>query len=552
MKIVRPIVDGVGGLGRSVSDLTRLQRVARVLVRHGLGWVITGIDLPGLPSGGATEEATPERVTRALTELGPTFVKLGQVLSTRNDVLPDAYCEAFTKLQDDVGPLPFAEIEAVLDDALDQGWRERIELDPEPLATASIAQVHQGTLPDCTRVVLKVQRPGIAKTIRADLNILDFLARRMLAEYPETRSFDPLGMLGEFDRSISAELDFEVEATHMGQFRKNFEGDPEVVIPEVYADLSADRVLCMAFLDGVKMRHAREAGCNMKTVGERYLRISYDMLFVHGLFHGDLHPGNVIVLEGDVIGLIDFGMVGRLTQEMRNNVISIMFALQRGDYRTIARLFYEIALKDERLDYQAVERETIEVMEAHWSGGSVRDMDMGAFVMSLAQRAARQGCRIPSSYTMLFKGIMTSEGLAKTLIEEVDPIAAIRPYFERMVAERFSRDQLEKEGFYYAFTMQSLFTRLPVSLGQLLDDIDAQRLRLSIRNIADPDELRAADLRTNRLLVGGFAMTSALCGTLALGLPVVWPLGLVVAAAFYLVMAVLSVYVLWSVLRSGG
>ena len=444
-------------------------------------------------------------------------VKLGQVLSTRNDVLPDAYCEAFARLQDDVGPLPFVEIEAVLDDALAEDWREHIELDPEPLATASIAQVHQGTLSDGTRVVLKVQRPGIAKTIRADLNILDFLARRMLAEYPETRSFDPLGMLGEFDRSISAELDFEVEAGHMRQFQKNFAGDPEVVIPEVYGHLSADRVLCMAFLDGVKMRHARAAGCDMKVVGDRYLRVAYDMLFVHGLFHGDLHPGNVIVLEGEVIGLIDFGMVGRLTQEMRNNVISIMFALQRGDYRTIARLFYEIALKDERLDYQAVERETIEVMEEHWSGDSVADMNMGAFVMSLAQRAARQGCRIPSSYTMLFKGIMTSEGLSKNLIEEVDPIAAIRPYFERMVAERFSRDELEKEGFYLAFTMQSLFSRLPVTLGQLLDDIDAQRLRLSIRNIADPDELRAADLRTNRAVLGGFAMTSAVCGTLALG-----------------------------------
>lgn len=552
MQIVRPIVSSVGGLGRSVSDLARLQAVARILVRHGLGWVVTGIDLPGLPSGGANVEPTPERVTRALTELGPTFVKLGQILSTRDDVIPEAYCEAFTKLQDDVGPLPFVEIEAVLDEALPEGWRERVDLEPEPLATASIAQVHQGTLTDGTRVVLKVQRPGIAKVIRADLNILFFLARRVLAEYPEAKSFDPIGMLTEFDRSISAELDFEVEAGHMRQFRRNFAGDPEVVVPEVFDALTADRVLCMAFLDGVKMRHAREAGCDMQKVGDRYLRVAYDMLFVHGLFHGDLHPGNVIVLPGEVIGLIDFGMVGRLTQEMRNNVISIMFALQRGDYRTIARLFYEIALKDERLDYQAVERETIEVMEEHWSGGSVRDMDMGAFVMSLAQRAARQGCRIPSTYTMLFKGIMTSEGLAKSLIEEVDPIAAIRPYFERMVAERFSRESLEKEGFYHAFTMSSLLSRLPVTISQLLDDVDAQRLRFSVRNIADPHELRAADLRANRQVMAGFAMTSALCGTLALGIEVAWPLGLVVAAGFYAVMVALFAYVVWSVLRTGG
>jgi len=552
MQIVRPIVSSVGGLGRSVGDLARLQAVARILARHGLGWLVAGVEIPGLPQADPGIEHSPERVTRALTELGPTFVKLGQILSTRQDILPEEYCEAFTRLQDDVGPLPFPDIEAVLDDELDEGWRELIALDPEPLATASIAQVHRGTLADGTGVVLKVQRPGIARTIRADLNILYFLARRLLAEYPEAISFQPLGMLGEFDRSITSELDFEAEAGHMRVFQRNFAGDPEVRIPAVFDQLTSERVLCMEFLDGVKMRRARAAGHDMQVVGDRYLRVAYDMLFVHGMFHGDLHPGNVIVLPGEVIGLIDFGMVGRLTQEMRNNVISIMFALQRGDYRTIARLFYEIALKDERLDYQAVERETIEVMEEHWSGGSVRDMNMGAFVMGLAQRAARQGCRIPSTYTMLFKGIMTSEGLAKSLIEEVDPIAAIRPYFERMVAERFSREQLEKEGFYYAFTMSSLLSRLPVTVSQLLDDLDAQRLRLSVRNIADPAELRAADLRVNRQLAGGFAMTSAVCGTLALGVEAVWPLGLVVAFGFYTLMAVLFGYTAWSVLRTGG
>ncbi|MEZ4317120.1 MAG: hypothetical protein R3F61_06440 [Myxococcota bacterium] len=152
---------------------------------------------------------------------------------------------------------------------------------------------------------------------------------------------------------------------------------------------------------------------------------------------------------------------------------------------------------------------------------------------------------------MLFKGIMTSEGLAKSLIEEVDPIAAIQPYFHRMVAERFSREQLEKEAFYYAFTMQSLLTRLPVTVSQLLDDLDAQRLRLSVRNIADPAELAAADRRTNRVLAGAMAMTCAICGTLALLVESSW-LGLVVAAGFYAVMAVLFAYTVWLVLWNRG
>jgi len=173
-------------------------------------------------------------------------------------------------------------------------------------------------------------------------------------------------------------------------------------------------------------------------------------------------------------------------------------------------------------------------------------------VMSLARRAARQGCRIPSTYTMLFKGIMTSEGLAKSLIEEVDPIAAIGPYFERMVAERFSQQQAEKELFYYAFTMSSLLSRLPITVSQLLDDVDAQRMRLSIRNHADPVELAAADRRTNRVVAAGLTATAALCGTIALQVSVAWPLGLVVAAGFYLVMVGLFAYTALMVVRNRG
>jgi ubiquinone biosynthesis protein len=521
MPIVRPVFETASGLQSRVRDLGRLQEAARVLVGHGLGMLVAG--LPGLGSS-REPTPTPERALAAMQRLGPTFVKLGQILSTRPDVLPEEWCEAFTQLQDQAEPVPFVAITSQLESAFGPDWRERVVLDEVPLATASIAQVHKGTLTDGTPVVLKVQRPGIARTIRADLNILDLLARGVLSEYPEVRSFDPLGVLAEFERSITAELDFLLEAENMRRFSKLFAGDPTVRVPAVYPQLTTQSVLCMDWLDGVKIRDARAAGCDMAVVGERYLRCAYDMLFVHGFFHGDLHPGNVLVLPGDVIGLLDMGMVGRMTQEMRDNVISIMFALKRGDHRTIARLFFDIALQDERLDYRAVERETIEVMEKHWAGDSVRDMQMGLFVMDLARRAARQGCRIPSSYAMLFKAIMTSEGLSKSLITEVDPIAAITPYFERMVAERFSPDAAQRELMYLAYTGGGLLSRLPIALGQLLDDLDKQRLTLEIRHRSDPDGERAAEARLNRALSAAFSITCALCATAALFAP--WPWGL--------------------------
>jgi len=548
MKIVRPVVEAVGGVPGAVRDLARLREVAQILIRHGLGIGVAGLDLPGIPKVEARFETTPAAVLSAIEELGPTFVKLGQVLSTRPDILPDTYVEALEQLQDDVAPLPFSDVEQQLAAALGDSWRDRFgSFDDAPLATASIAQVHRGTLADGTEVVLKVQRPAIAKVIRADLNLLLFLAKRLLAEYPESQAFDPLGVLREFERSILSELDFTVEASNMKKFQTNFPDDERVWIPDVYETLSTKTILVMAFVRGVKMRDARAAGCNMERVGDRYLSVAYDMLFVHGFFHGDLHPGNVIVMENDRLGLIDFGMVGRLTAEMRNNVISIIFALERGDFRTIARLFYEIALKDERVDYKAIERDTIEVMEKHWAAGaSIKDMQIGPYVMDLAARAAKHGARIPSGYTMFFKAIVTSEGLAKSLIHEVDPISAAKPYFQQMMLERFDRDRLQAESFYYLLTFSSLIQRLPITLSQFLEDVDHQRLQVSIKQVTDAQTLRILDKRVNRAIFTAFTVACAACGTLSLLAPATWSHGVpLVASAFYVLTAVFFGITLW-------
>lgn len=560
MRIVRPVVQTVGDLGGRVRDLGRLQEVARVLIRHGLGMLVAGIDLPEL--GPREEEAlkadfqgTPERLVKAIEALGPTYVKLGQVLSTRPDLLPPDYIAALEALQDDVRPLPFAEIEGQLLRELGEGWPGRVGvLDARPLATASIAQVHRATLPDGREVVFKVQRPGIVKKIEADLNILQFLARRALVEYPEARAFDPLGVLDEFERSISAELDFEEEARNMRRCARLFQDKADIVhVPYVVGELSGRRVLCMEHLPGTKMRAARAAGHDMRRVGERYLEIAYDMLFEHGWFHGDLHPGNVIVMQDEVLGLLDFGMVGRLTEEMRGNVIQTIYALQRGDYRTIARIFYEVAIKEERVDYRALERHTIELMDKYWSGGSIREMQMGPYVVELAARAGRVGARVPSAYTMFFKAIVTSEGLAKTLIDEVDPLSAAEPYIRRFMARQLSQERVKEDLLYTAFALSSLSRRLPGSLAQLLDDVEAQRLLLNVR---DPDaELAraAADRRLNRAIGAAFTIGAFLCGTLALFALPFHPWGVpLISLMFYGMGLAAGAVTLFMVLRNRG
>lgn len=518
MRIVRPVVRTVGGLTHTVRDINRLREVAAILVRHGFGWLVQTLDLPGLDRASRDQsESTPERAVAALKDLGPTFIKLGQVLSTRPDVVPAAYLAAFQSLQDDVGPLPFPEIERTLSAELGSGWRAGLSrFDEAPLATASIAQVHRAALQSGAEIVFKVQRPGIAAMIRADLSILHLLVNRLCAEFPEAELLDPQGVLSEFERSITAELDFLAEATNMRRFTTNFAGNPRVKIPTIFDALTTSRVLCIEHLDGVKIRQAREHGYDMDEVGRRYLEVAYTMLFDHGFFHGDLHPGNVLILPGHVIGLLDFGMVGRLTRDMKDSIVSLLFALERGDYRTISRIFFDIAIKSERVDYDAFERDTTLVVERNWEGVSVQEMQIGRFLLDITEGALKHRVRAPPTYTTFFKALLTTEGLAKSLIPEVDPLGAARPYVQRLVSERFSSQRTQEDLFYNLVTLSTLARRLPTSLSQLLDDIDDQRLRLNIVTREDPQTSQRLDQRLRAQLLGAFAVTAALCAALSL------------------------------------
>ena len=553
MRIVGPVVRTVGALTHTVRDVGRLREVAAILARHGLGLLVAGLDLPGI-NAKAAYESNPERAVAGLQELGPTFIKLGQVLSTRPDVIPPAYVEAMQTLQDDVDPLPFAGFEPLLVEELGEGWEARFShVDREPLATASIAQVHRAWLHDGQAVVLKIQRPGIGPKIRSDLSILQFLAARATVEFPDVGLFDPKGILDEFEKSIMGELDFVAEARNLKRFQKNFATWTDIRFPSPIDALCTRRVLCMEFLEGVKIREARAAGFDMEVVGRRALDAVYAMLFTHGFFHGDLHPGNILVRGDNEVGIIDCGMVGRLTDEMKDTIAALIFAMHRGDHRTIARLFFDIAIKEGRVDYDAFERDSIDVMETHWSGSSMTEMQIGSFLMDITRGALKHRVHAPPSFTMFFKAILTAEGLAKSVLPGADPIEAAKPHVDRLLTERWGPDRLTEDWAYRLITLSTLARRLPVSATQLLDDLDGQRLRLNVSLVESRDREAAEDRRHNRMILGLFAMGAALCGTLALFHPEHRIFGLpTIAFTFYSIAAALFLYTLRMMLRNGG
>ena len=519
MRIVRPVYRSTKRLQKTVSDLGRLREVASVLVRHGLGFVISGLRIPGVRIPFSSPETTPERVVSAIQELGPTFVKFGQLWSTRVDLLPPNYINALQALQDEVRPVPVHKVHEQLEASMGPDWRELLlDFEDEPIATGSVAMVHCARLADGAPVVVKVLRPGIHDTIKADLSVLELLARQILSEFPEASYFDPLGMLREFERSIAEETDFELEAAHAELFRENFADVPEVTIPRVHRGYGDHRVMVMDRIDGVRIREARAAGIDMELVGRNYLSAAYRMLFDHGFFHGDLHPGNVFVEPNGNLGIIDFGMVGRLTPEMKDNLVAIVFALERGDFRSIARVYYDIGVKTQRVDFDAFERDVVDVMERNWVGRSMHEVQIGAFLKDLADGAVRYKLQAPPNYTMFFKALITTEGLAKALIAEVDPIKAAAPYINRLVRERFQPGRLREELFYTVITLRTLQRKVPAALTQLLDDIQNQRLELQVTT-SRPREERASEHRRNtQFLIVSMSVASLIGGSIALNM----------------------------------
>ncbi len=517
MRIVRPVYRSTKRLQKTVSDLGRLREVATVLARHGLGFVVSGLRVPGVRIPFSSPDTTPERVVSAIQELGPTWVKFGQLWSTRVDLLPPEYIKALQTLQDEVKPVPIRQVHHQLEASVGSDWREQLmEFEDEPLATGSVAMVHRARLTDGTRVVVKVLRPGIRETIKADLSVLELLAKQILSEFPEASYFDPLGMLREFERSIADETDFEIEAQNAERFRANFADVPEVTIPRVHRGYGDHRVMVMDEIVGVRIREARAAGFDMEKVGQHYLSAAYRMLFDHGFFHGDLHPGNVFVEPDGKLGIIDFGMVGRLTPEMKDNLVAIVFALERGDFRSIARIYYDIGIKTQRVDFDAFERDVVDVMERNWVGRSVHEVQIGAFLKDLADGAVRYKLQAPPNYTMFFKALITTEGLAKALVSEVDPIKAAAPYIHRLVRERFQPGRLREELFYTVITLRTLQRRVPAALTQLLEDIQNQRLQLQVTTTRPREERASEHRRNTQLLIVSMSVASLLGGSIAL------------------------------------
>ena len=486
-------------------------------MRLGLGRGRKTADEP--PSETRVAGSLGVRIRNVLEDLGPSFVKLGQIASTRSDVLPADVVAELKKLLDDVPPVPATEIRARIEVSLGAPVSELYEtFDDSPLAAASVAQVHRATLrtsEGVREVVVKVQRPNIAETIASDLDLLHSFAALLEKAIPESRSYSPVGLVQQFDRAMQNELDFTTEKENAVRFASNFRDFPGARFPSVYGEASSKHVITLEYLNGAKIYDAVRQGFKGRDLARLAMNIVVKQIFDDGFFHADPHPGNVLVLgspEKPEYALIDLGMVGRLGPRMRDLTVDLMVAAAREDYDGVADAMYAIATPTKKVDMRAYRAEVALLAEKYLKK-HLRDIELSGLIGDLIGTATRYGLEVPPDFVLVGKALITIEGVGKEIAPDFDIIAESRPLFLDLLRKRYSPQRLGNELLRRMEKMSGATSQLPEQLQEVLEDLRLGRLAL---RITDSEARQASDRLGRRIFSALIASACLLSGALLL------------------------------------
>jgi ubiquinone biosynthesis protein len=473
-----------------IQDLNRLRQIAVIAAKHGFADVLERSGLWRKLGRKETVEASPEaqrastakRFRLLLNELGPTFIKLGQVMSTRADLLPQDYIRELSLLQDSVPPFPIEQVHAQIREGLGREVKELfLEVNPVPLAAASIAQVHEAKTLAGEDVVVKVQRPDIEEQIRSDLVVLRSLAQLLEAVVEETGIYTPTGIVEEFERAIYEELDFIHEAANIREFAANHTGRPHVHIPKVYEALSSPQVLTLERIRGQKLSQLTLSEERRTALARRLIEGSFRQLFEDGLFHGDPHPGNLLIMEGDVVALLDFGLVGRLSKAMQETLVMLSLAVALKDAGSVARLIYRVGIPDHRADLAGFTRDLDGILR-QYRPATLKEVSAQSLFTDLFDVAVRYKIRIPKEYAILSRASVAMEGVLRELAPNLNLPEVVMPYAKELLVGKYDPTQLEGGLMRGLLKLQGLATELPVQLSQILLDLESGKFSVQVRS----------------------------------------------------------------------
>jgi len=553
---------------RSVRHLQRYREIAQVFIRHGFGELVEAVGLLpylSLPRRllfrGRTPvppRGLPQRLRLALEELGPTFVKLGQVLSTRPDLLPPAYIAELAKLQDTVPPAEWESVQAQIELELGAPVERLFPVfDPTPIAAASLSQVHTANLPDGTEVVVKVQRPNIQTTIDTDLEILFDLARLVQSSTSLGEIYDLPEIAEEFAATLRAELDFYREGGNADRFRANFADEPCLHIPRIYWDYTTRRVLVLERIHGIKIDDVEAldaAGYDRQRIAHNAARIIVKEILEDGFFQADPHPGNFAVLPGEVIGAMDFGMVGHLSQRLRNDLIRLYIVAVQLDEEGIVDQLIRMGAVSGTLDRARLRRDVARLLHKYY-GLPLEAIHAREVIDETMPIAFRHHLHLPSELWLLGKALGMMEGVGMKLVPDFDVFAVSRPYVRRltwqMASPRTWGPPLAKGFDDWA----DLLGTIPRVGSQLLTRAERGELELTVSHKGLNQALARMDRSANRLSLS--LLLAALIVGLALLVPAFnlaeeWGLATILVITGFVIVSLLGLWLIFSILRSGG
>lgn len=511
-------------LGQAVKNVSRLRQITGVFAKHGFVDIVDRMNLgkflPGRLGAYAESQADKspaERLRLAFEELGPTFVKLGQLLSTRSDILPESYIEEFTRLQDHVQPLTFEVVRETVEKELGKKIEEAFSFfDPAPLAAASIGQVHEARLLTNEKVVVKVQRPEIEKIIETDVSLLAFLAGLLEKYIPESRVIGPVTIVDEFFRTLWFELDFVVESNNIIKIAENTVSMPEIVIPKVYRALSTHKILTLEKLEGIRVNNLKaldEAGIDRKRVVEIGARTFFKWVMIDGLFHGDLHGGNLFILPGNRLGIVDFGIVGRLSQKSRDQLANMVMCLLTEDYENLCYEYAELGAAGASVDFESFQREVRNTLSPYM-GLALADLNAGKVLIEATKIATKYNIKVPGDWMLVFKAIFTIEGMGRTLDPEFDLLMMGQDLVKDLVKNQYSMQRITKESVWLVKDVANLLRVLPRQLRWMFRKFNSNDFAFEIKS-PDFKEIREQlDLNGRRtslsILVSGLFIASSI------------------------------------------
>jgi ubiquinone biosynthesis protein len=553
-------------INRNIRSIRRYLNIVRVLSTYGFDQVLEMLGLADvmvrsrklfrrkLPDIARLTAA--ERMRLVLEELGPTFIKLGQILSTRPDVIPHAFVREFEKLQDDVPSFPFEEVLIQITGELGGPVEQFFaEIDPVPLAAASIAQVHRARLRTGEDVVIKVRRPGIVAVVESDISALMALAGLAERHVSGSELYDPVGIVREFARTIRREMDFSREAHTIEKFRDNFIKTPWMYFPRVFWEQSSRAVLTMEYVAGIKVSDREklsDQGLDSKLIARRGADAFLEMVLNHGFFHGDLHPGNVLILPDNVICLLDYGIVGRLDEELKNFLTDILSAIVNRDMDEVVSLLLFAGDISDSLDNRALKRDLLNFIDGYYEI-PLKEVEVGRMLMEFIEIITLYSIRIPPDLMLLAKSLVLIEGMGRALDPAFDMVEHLRPFIVKAVRQKFSPLRISRDINQILSSYLNLARNIPRDLKEIINRINRNKFKIDLEHRGLDKFTADFDRSINRLstsmilaamIIGSSIIMQTDKGPKVMGFPVLAFMG-------YTVAGLVGLWLVYAIIRSG-